>query len=134
MAGDVDPIARGCRLMQRGIGGKVAPRSREEPMIKVSVLYPQSGDGKFDMNYYVTKHMPMVRQKLGAACKGVAVDQGVAGGAPGTPPAFVAMGHLLFDSADAFQKAFAPHAEAIMGDIPNYTKIQPVILISDVKM
>jgi uncharacterized protein (TIGR02118 family) len=103
-------------------------------MIKVSVLYPNSGDTKFDMNYYVTKHMPMVRQKLGAACKGVAVEQGIAGGAPGAPPAFVAMGHLLFDSADAFQKAFAPHASEIMADIPNYTKIQPVIQISDVKM
>jgi uncharacterized protein (TIGR02118 family) len=103
-------------------------------MIKVSVLYPNSGDAKFDMNYYVTKHMPMVRQKLGAACKGVAVEQGIAGGAPGAPPAFVAMGHLLFDSADAFQQAFAPHASEIMSDIPNYTKIQPVIQISDVKM
>jgi uncharacterized protein (TIGR02118 family) len=103
-------------------------------MIKVSVLYPNKGDAKFDMNYYVTKHMPMVRQKLGAACKGVAAEQGIAGGAPGTPPAFVAMGHLLFDSADAFQKAMAPHASEIMGDIPNYTNIQPVIQISDVKM
>jgi uncharacterized protein (TIGR02118 family) len=78
--------------------------------------------------------MPMVRQKLGAACKGVAVEQGVAGGAPGAPPSFVAMGHLLFESADAFQKAFAPHANEIMGDIPNYTKIQPVIQISEIKM
>ena len=103
-------------------------------MIKVSVLYPHSADAKFDMNYYVTKHMPMVRQKLGAACKGVAVEQGVAGGAPGAPPSFVAMGHLLFESADAFQKAFAPHANEIMGDIPNYTKIQPVIQISEIKM
>jgi uncharacterized protein (TIGR02118 family) len=103
-------------------------------MIKVSVLYPNRGDAKFDMNYYVTKHMPMVRQKLAPACKGVAVEQGIAGGAPGTPPAFVAMGHLLFDSADAFQKAMAPHASEIMGDIPNYTNIQPVIQISDVKM
>jgi uncharacterized protein (TIGR02118 family) len=76
----------------------------------------------------------MVRQKLGAACKGVAVEQGVAGGAPGAPPNFVAMGHLLFDSADAFQQAFAPHASAIMGDIPNYTKIQPVIQIGEIKM
>jgi uncharacterized protein (TIGR02118 family) len=103
-------------------------------MIKVSVLYPHSADAKFDMNYYVTKHIPMVRKKLGAACKGMAVEQGVAGGAPGTPPSFVAMGHLLFDSADAFQKAFAPHADEIMGDIPNYTKIQPVIQISEIKM
>lgn len=103
-------------------------------MIKVSVLYPRSGDASFDMNYYVTKHMPMVRQKLGAACKGVSVEQGIAGGAPGTPPSFIALGHLLFDNADAFQKAFAPHAKEIMADIPNYTKIEPLIQISEVKM
>ncbi len=29
---------------------------------------------------------------------------------------------------------FGPHAQAIMADIPNYTDIQPVIQISDVKM
>jgi uncharacterized protein (TIGR02118 family) len=78
--------------------------------------------------------MPMVREKLGAACKGMSIEQGVAGGQPGTPPVYVAMGHFLCESADAFQKAFAPHAQAIMGDIPNYTKIQPVIQISEVKL
>jgi uncharacterized protein (TIGR02118 family) len=103
-------------------------------MIKVSVLYPHSADAKFDMAYYLTKHMPMVRQKLGAACKGVAVEEGVGGGTPGAPPSFVAMCHLQFDTADAFQKAFAPHASEIMGDIANYTKIQPVIQISEIKM
>ena len=103
-------------------------------MIKVSVLYPQKSGAAFDMNYYLTKHIPMVKQKLGAACKGVLVEQGVAGGGPGTPPAFVAMAHLSFDSADAFEKAFAPHAQEIMSDIPNYTKIEPVLQISDVKM
>jgi len=35
---------------------------------------------------------------------------------------------------DAFQKAFGPHADAIMGDIPNYTDIQPVIQLNEVKM
>jgi uncharacterized protein (TIGR02118 family) len=44
------------------------------------------------------------------------------------------MAHLSFDSADAFEKAFAPHAKEIMSDIPNYTKIEPVLQISDVKM
>ena len=103
-------------------------------MVRVGVFYPYSADAKFDMNYYVTKHMPMVRQKLGAACKGMSVEQGVGGGAPGAPPAFVAMGHLLFESAEAFQAAFAPHAATIMADIPNYTKIQPTIQVSEVKM
>jgi uncharacterized protein (TIGR02118 family) len=103
-------------------------------MIKVSVFYP-AGDGtKFDMDYYCKSHMAMVGQKLGAACKSMAVEQGLGGGAPGMPPTYAAMGHLYFDSVAEFQAAFAPHAEAIMADIPNYTNIQPVIQVSEVKM
>ena len=63
-------------------------------MIKVSVLYPAGADTKFDMDYYCKSHMPMVQQKLGAACKSMAVEQGLGGGAPGAPPAYAAMGHL----------------------------------------
>jgi uncharacterized protein (TIGR02118 family) len=103
-------------------------------MFKVSVLYPHTPNASFDMNYYVTKHMPMVRDKLGPACKGMAIDQGVAGGAPGTPPTYVAIGHFLCESVQAFQTAFGPHAKEIMADIPNYTKIQPIIQFSEVKV
>ena len=59
---------------------------------------------------------------------------GVPGAQPGSPPAYLAMGHLLFDSAEAFQQSFGPHAQAILGDIPNYTNTQPTIQISEVKM
>ena len=103
-------------------------------MVKVSVLYPNSAGCKFDMDYYLTKHLPMVKQKLGAALKGMAVEQGIAGGAPGAPPTYVAMCHLSFDSADAFQAAFGPHAPALLADIPNYTNTQPTLQISEVRM
>jgi uncharacterized protein (TIGR02118 family) len=74
-------------------------------MIKVSVLYPNNEGSKFDMSYYCKSHMPMVQQKLGKSCKSVAVEQGVSGAAAGSRPAFVAMGHLYFDSIAAFQSA-----------------------------
>jgi uncharacterized protein (TIGR02118 family) len=103
-------------------------------VIKVSVLYPNRPGAKFDMTYYCEKHMPMVQQKLGSACKRVSVEHGSAGMAPGAPAAFIAMGHIYCDSAEAFQAAFAPHAQDIMGDIPNYTDIEPTIQISEVKI
>jgi len=103
-------------------------------MIKVSVFYPNRPGAKFDMKYYCEKHIPMVQQKLGAACKRVAVEEGVAAMPPGAPAAYLAMGHLYCDSVEAFQTAFAPHAQAIMADIPNYTDIQPTIQISEVKI
>ncbi len=76
----------------------------------------------------------MVQQKLGAACKEVHVDQGLSGAQPGSQATYVAMAHLLFDSVEAFQSAFGPHVAVIMGDIPNYTDIQPIIQISEVRM
>ena len=103
-------------------------------MIKVSVFYPNEEGTKFNMDYFLNSHIPMVQEKLGAALKGGAVDQGLGGVDPGSPATYVAMTHLLFDSVEAFQGAFGPHAEAIMADIPNYTDIQPTIQVSEVKM
>ena len=103
-------------------------------MKKVSVFYPKTGTSTFDMAYYLEKHIPMVRAKLGSACKGAAVEQGLAGAAPGSPPAFAALGHLYFESVESFQTCFGPHAEAIMGDIPNYTMVEPTIQLSEVKL
>jgi uncharacterized protein (TIGR02118 family) len=103
-------------------------------MIKVSVLYPNEEGKRFDMDYYCSKHIPMVLQKLGAACKGAAVEQGLGGGEPGSRAIYIAMGHLYFDSVEAFQKSFGPNAAAIMEDVPNYTDTQPTLQVSEVKM
>jgi uncharacterized protein (TIGR02118 family) len=102
-------------------------------MIKVSVLYPNSPGARFDMAYYTTKHMPMVQKKV-STCKGIAAEQGVGGGAPGSSPTYIAIGHLLFDSVEAFQSGFGPVAPEIMADIPNYTNTQPVVQVSEVTL
>jgi uncharacterized protein (TIGR02118 family) len=103
-------------------------------MIKISVLYP-NGEGKvFDMNYYLAKHIPLVRRLSGAALKKVEVEEGVGGLVEGSPPAYLAMGHLFFESVQTFQASFAPHTAEITGDIPNYTNTKPTIQISEVKL
>jgi len=38
------------------------------------------------------------------------------------------------NAVDAFQKAFGPRADSITGDIPNYTDIQPLVQLSEVKI
>lgn len=103
-------------------------------MIKVSVLYPNGPGSHFDIGYYCEKHMPMVRRLVGPVLRGMAVEHGIAGGAPGAPPTYLAMGHLLFETVEAFQSSFGPHTPEIMADVPNYTNTTPVIQISEVKM
>jgi len=103
-------------------------------MISVTVLYPNSEGLRFDMGYYLSKHIPMVQKLLGSALKGVTVEQGMGGAAPGTKAAFATICHLFFDSVESFQSAFGPHAPAVQSDIRNYTSVEPIIQISDVKL
>ena len=101
-------------------------------MIKVSVFYPKTDSSSFDMDYYCNNHIPMVQEKVGAALKKVAVEGGLGGGSPDSPPPYAAMGHLYFDSVEDFQSSFGPHAAAIMADVPNYTDVAPVVQVSDI--
>jgi len=103
-------------------------------VIKVSVLYPNQPGSRFDMDYYCTTHVPMAQKLLAPALKGFQVEQGIAGSTPDSPAPYAAMGHLLFESLDAFLAAFVPNAAELQGDIPNYTNVQPTIQISEVKM
>src|SRR5215472_9064408 len=100
-------------------------------MVKVSIFYPNRNGTKFNMSYYVDHHMPMVRRLLGSALKGVLVEQGVCGEEPGSPAPYVATGHLLFESLEAYQTSFAPHAKEIIEDIPQHTNSEPLTQIGE---
>jgi len=69
---------------------------------------------------------------MGSALRFYSGDQGVAGGGPGDPATYIVVAHLHCDSIDDFQRGFGPHAQEIMGDIPNYTDQSPVVQISEV--
>lgn len=103
-------------------------------MIKVSIHYPNKAGSRFDVDYYINVHMPISINSLGAAIKEVSVDIGVSGALPGQAPPYVAMCHFICESAEAFYSAFMPHAEKLQGDIINYTDIEPVIQISEIKI
>ena len=103
-------------------------------MIKANVFYPNKADSKFDMDYYLTKHMPLLKERFGGALKGASVDQGIAGGLPGSPATYAAVCSLLFDNVGELQSAMGAHAAELMADIPNFTNVQPTIQVSEVKM
>lgn len=102
-------------------------------MIKVSVMYPYLSGSRFEMDYYLTKHIPLVKEALGERLKSVDVDRGLAGGG-NVEPVYSVMAHLYFDSVESFKRSFGPHSEKIMAEIPNYTDLQPLIQISEVQL
>ena len=102
-------------------------------MFRISVIYPAGEGKKFDLDYYTTKHLPLVESRLkGFGLVRWEVDKGVAGGTPGSDAPFVAMGHLYFNAPSEFEKGMAAHGKELLGDVPNYTNIQPQVQIAEI--
>lgn len=101
-------------------------------LVKIAIMYPNAEGKTFDMDYYSEKHMPMVATLFGDALQGLEIDRGIAGRTPDEPMPYLAVGYFYFKTLQEYQNAFAPNAEKILGDIPNYTNIQPIVQISEV--
>lgn len=94
-------------------------------MISVNIMYPKTDDSTFDMDYYMSTHMPMFADALGDACK----SWGASTIKTGT---WQAMGWAIVESQEAFDAALTEHGAAIMGDIPNYTNVAPELVVGDI--
>lgn len=104
----------------------------EKGLIKVSILYPYAEGKTFNMEYYETKHMPMVAGFLGSNLVKYTIEKGLSSGIPNQPLPFMAIGTFYVKSLSDYQAAIAPNRDAIRADFPNYTNVSPVILVSEV--
>ena len=102
-------------------------------MIKLSIFYPNVEGKKFDKDYYINIHMPMSMKLQGSAVRSVNVDFGISG-LPGKRAPYIVICHFVYDSFQAFEAAFTPHADVLMKDIGNYTDIETIIQFSEVKI
>jgi uncharacterized protein (TIGR02118 family) len=104
----------------------------ERGLIKISIMYPYAEGKTFNMEYYETKHMPMVAGFLGSNLIKYTIEKGLASGIPNQPLPFIAIGIFYVKSLSDYQAAIGPHIDAIRADFSNYTNISPVILVSEV--
>jgi uncharacterized protein (TIGR02118 family) len=105
-------------------------------MFNISSIYPKQEGGHFDFDYYLNVHMPRSIEILSKE-KGfvkVLVEKGVDIKEPKIESSYVAMCHYYFETLEDFMSAFSPHAQELQGDIANYTNIEPIIQINEVKI
>lgn len=105
----------------------------EAGAFKVTILYPNGDDKTFDMDYYEKKHMPMVAGFIGKNLKFYEIDKGISGRTPNDKPPFMAIGYFYITDVAEYNKAIAQNREAVISDFKNYTNIQPVVQISEIK-
>jgi uncharacterized protein (TIGR02118 family) len=102
-------------------------------MIRVTVSYPTTPGARFDLDYYMRKHIPLVQDRLSKfGLSGYSVSKGLSGFTPGSPAEFMITGQLNIDTMEHLQAGMAAESATIMADIPNYTDIQPRIQIDEV--
>ena len=101
--------------------------------IEAVVLYPNEEDATFNMDYYLSTHMPLVSehwQKHGL--KGWRVVQ-FQTGPDGNKPPYSVQATLLFDGPEDLQKALgSAEAATVFGDVPNFSNKSPVFLAGGV--
>lgn len=100
-------------------------------MITATLLYPKSPDTRFDMEYYLNQHTPLVRDTLTpAGLVRLELEEGLVGATPDAPPTYTLIARLCFNTLDDLQTAFGTHAPVLLADIPNFTDAQPVMQIN----
>jgi len=105
---------------------------KKENMIKLTVMYPNSADLKFDKDYYTNQHSQLLNDLLGDAIISSDVNMGIAGGSPNQPAPYVVIANLVFKSMDSFQQSFGANSKKILADLQIFTNVKPDIQINEV--
>jgi len=102
---------------------------------QITVLYPHASDATFNMDYYLTHHMPLVAEQFGpynfkgySVCRIKGIPQQDKTMDPG-PYSVQAL--LNFDSLADFQAALEASAEKVMADVPNFSNKPPTLLVGE---
>ncbi len=98
--------------------------------VSLQVIYPVSDGKKFDYAYYADTHMKIVDQHIGPHLQSIVVTKGLSGG-PDVPAPFFAIATMTFADQAAMDTAMQA-ARPALDDIPNFTNVQPQVLIGEV--
>ncbi|QNI03913.1 EthD family reductase [Halomonas sp. SH5A2] len=97
-------------------------------MIDVMVAYPNTDTLFFDDAYYLEKHSPLVNSLLGEhGLRYLRVHRCIDPQAP-----YHLVAHLGFESVQRFESAFAKVGDQLLGDIANFTNVEPVLQVNEV--
>lgn len=101
-------------------------------MFRVSVMYPNREDARFDFDYYCTEHVSLVHRYMQPfGLLRMEVLKGIPGAA-GQPPPYLCIGDLYFETADGYEQGIAASAGRLRADISNFTNLTPLRQFSEI--
>lgn len=100
-------------------------------MIRVSMFYPHASEGHFDLDYFLSRHVPLIESLLTPeGLMSIEVDHGMAMADPQQELQFTAVLHLSFQGYEEMQTAMGSHSGELKEDMHNFSKSIPTVQIS----
>ncbi|MBK9013073.1 MAG: EthD family reductase [Saprospiraceae bacterium] len=100
-------------------------------MISVSIFYPNTKESLFNLEYYVTQHIPMVERLLKPmGMEEVLIDEAIGTPMPEVPAPYSVIAHLVFKNYEEMEMCMGHYGEDLMKDVPNFTNVKPLVQIS----
>ncbi|KAJ4422190.1 hypothetical protein N0V82_003160 [Gnomoniopsis sp. IMI 355080] len=97
--------------------------------LTVTVLYPAKEGAKFDMDYYLKSHMPLVSKRWGPH----GLKQWYVTDLRPSQGPYSVQATLIWETGlDGFQKANDEHGAEVMGDVVNFSSEQPVVAVGGI--
>ena len=105
------------------LGATVAGTAQAQSAIGqecMTIVYQNGPDVRFDFDYYVNTHMPLIMRLYGKSISRFELRRGQPG-ADGALPPYVATITIWIADPAAFDKAAAEHQAGLRADVPKFT-------------
>jgi uncharacterized protein (TIGR02118 family) len=101
-------------------------------MISILVLYANKPGSKFDLEYYTSRHLPLVRRLLEPmGMRSLTFVKERALDTAASPQPYRLIAELRFDTMERAKLALDAHGAETQADIVNFTDVEPVIVIGE---
>jgi uncharacterized protein (TIGR02118 family) len=86
----------------------------------MTIVYQNGPDVRFDFDYYINTHMPLIMRLYGNSISRFELRRGQPG-ADGAPPPYVATISIWIGDGAAFDAAQREHQAGLRADVPKFT-------------
>ena len=101
-------------------------------MLRLTMLYRDGPDARFDFDYYVNTHMADFKRRMGPFGLTSFEVQKCISTIRGDAPSYLCITHLDFEDRERMDEGFAQHGPEMQSDFANYTNVQPEIIVCDI--
>ena len=99
----------------------------------LTVLYPHDPADRFDHEYYRDHHMTSLIKLFGhEAISRMEIRKGLTSPDGTNPPLYACTANIYIDDVQAFAAAAGRHHQRIIDDIPHFTSVSPISVMTEV--